>query len=86
MTGYNVFNEIVESVLLDPVNTSANVVGANATVSTLKVAQDQLNIARKTLEATEDNRGYQLEVRNLLHEILQELIHLNQHIDELVKK
>lgn len=86
MADYNILNEIVESVLLDPVNTGANIVGANATVSTLKIAQRQLDIAQRTLDATEDNRDYQLEVRNLLHQILDEVIHLNQHMDMLAKK
>lgn len=81
----DIISSIIESVLLDPVNTGANMVGASASLNSVKLAEKQVKIAEVALETAIDNRDYQLEVRNLLHEILKELIHLNQHIDELTK-
>lgn len=74
---------VLESVLVDPVNTGANIVGAGASLNSVDIARKQLEIATKAFNLSLENNKDQVEVKSLLVDILNEIKKLNNNISKL---
>lgn len=78
----NLINNMLSSILDDPVNTGANIVGANISAQALEIAKKQVELAKNALVLATKNNNFQLEVRTLLEQILKEVKWLNENLSK----
>lgn len=71
----------LDSIFVDPVNTGANIFGAALSAESVDVAKKQVRLTQKSidinLETQKKQEDFNLEIKSLLENILEQLIILN---------